>query len=118
MFFESPGFTFHLHIKKLIMKTCPHCNAEVEDNFELCWNCNYSFTDLQVVEFNELPHENREINCLRCGVKMRYSGEHKFHEGTRTGVFGNLFELFTNREKFELYICPRCGKVEFFTPAN
>lgn len=49
---------------------------------------------------------------------MHYSGEYKFHEGTRTGMFGNLFELLTNREKFELYICPRCGKVEFFTPAN
>ena len=115
---SQPDFQFTIIQKKSIMKTCPHCHSEVEDNFDLCWNCNYSFTDLQVVEINEVPHENREINCLRCHVKMHYSGEYKFHEGTRTGMFGNLFELLTNREKFELYICPRCGKVEFFTTGN
>lgn len=26
------------------MKNCPNCNSEVEDNFNICWNCNYSFT--------------------------------------------------------------------------
>lgn len=30
-----------------------------------------------------------------------------------TGVLGNLFELFQNREAFDLYVCPKCGKVEF-----
>ena len=102
----------------MTMKTCPHCNAEVEDNFDLCWNCNYSFTEKKIIEINDLALGSREINCLRCDVKMLYSGEYKFHEGTRTGVFGNLFELFTNRERFELYICPKCGKVEFFTPGT
>lgn len=70
------------------MKNCPKCNSEVEDNFKLCWNCNYSFTEKQIVEIEEF----------------------------KTGVFGNIFELFVNRESFDLYICPKCGKVEFFTP--
>jgi hypothetical protein len=59
---------------------------------------------------------SREINYLRCNVEMLFSGEYRFHEGTRTGMMGNLFEIFVNREKFELYICPKCGKVEFFSP--
>ena len=35
-----------------------------------------------------------------------------------TGLFGNLFELFQNRESFDLYVCPKCGKVEFFIPLD
>ena len=31
-------------------------------------------------------------------------------------LFGNIFEAFTHRESFDLFICPKCGKVEFFTP--
>lgn len=98
------------------MKNCPNCNSEVEDNFELCWNCNYSFTENQILDIKDLTLGSREVNCLRCDIKMIYSGEYKFHEGARTGVLGNIFEIFINREKFDLYICPKCGKVEFFTP--
>lgn len=29
---------------------------------------------------------------------------------------GNIFEIFLNRESFDLYLCPKCGKVEFFSP--
>jgi len=134
------------------MKTCPNCKSEVEDNFELCWNCQYSFTDAQVLADNEFkvvcPSCNAEIDanlnfcpyckqdlsaisvvanhdisdpvaqidCLRCKVPMSYNGNVRFHEGTRMGAFGDLFELFTNRESFDLYFCPKCGKVEFFLP--
>ena len=68
------------------MKICPKCHEEVEDSFEICWNCNYSFPDN--------------------------------NEGMNTGVLGNLFELFQNREAFDLYVCPKCGKVEFFVPLD
>ena len=100
------------------MKNCPNCDAELEDNFELCWNCNYSLTEGRVIEINELPCGTRELNCLRCDVSMLFSGNFRFHEGSRIGALGNLFELFVNRETFDLYICPKCGKVEFFTPLD
>ena len=58
------------------------------------------------------------IDCLRCQVKMAYSGKYEFHEGMNTGVLGNLFELFQIREAFDLYVCPKCGKVEFFVPLD
>ena len=92
------------------MKICPKCHEEVEDSFEICWNCNYSFPDDKILDLS--------IDCLRCQVKMIYSGKYEFHEGMNTGVFGNLFELFQNREAFDLYVCPKCGKVEFFVPLN
>ena len=100
------------------MKNCQNCNSEVEDNFDLCWNCNFSFTDNKVIVLEDAMIEisEKEIDCLRCKVPLVYSGNFKFHEGTRVGVLGNLFEAFTNRESFDLYICPKCGKVEFYTP--
>ena len=60
------------------MKTCPNCNSEVEDNFEICWNCQYSFTNKSVIEENEIEDKTRiihkEIDCLRCHVPMQYQG--------------------------------------------
>lgn len=99
------------------MKNCPKCNADVDDNFDVCWQCNYSFSENKVVEFEEDTVKKKKINCLRCtDTPMIYSGEFRFHEGARLGVFGSLFEAFVNREGFDLYICPKCGKIEFYSP--
>ena len=100
------------------MKNCPNCNSEVDDHFELCWKCNYSIPDKRVITFQE-PTEHKtekEINCLRCQIPMESSGKFKFLEGNRIGFLGNIFELLQNRESFDLYHCPECGKVEFFIP--
>lgn len=133
----------------LKMKTCPNCNSEVNDDFELCWNCQYSFSEKRIVqneEFSEVcPNCHIEINspynfcpncryrlryksdssdsqdgalnleCLRCKVPMIFKGTSKFHEG---GPIQNFFEVVNNRELFDLYFCPNCGKVEFFLPLN
>lgn len=56
----------------------------------------------------------KEIPCALCRVPLQYAGTKRFHEGTRWGVLGELGELFVNKEKFDVYFCPRCGKVEFF----
>ena len=57
---------------------------------------------------------SREIRCLRCQIPLTYAGTKKFHEGTRWGLMGDLGELFVNKENFDVYHCPHCGKVEFF----
>jgi Zn finger protein HypA/HybF involved in hydrogenase expression len=98
------------------MKQCPNCKEEIEDGFEICWNCNYSLTDKKKLEFTDQKEDGRQLDCLRCCVPMKFSGIYKFHEGSNPGIFGNLFELMMNRESFDLYVCPKCGKVEFFTP--
>ena len=58
------------------------------------------------------------LNCLRCGTQLTFLGERDFHEGTRGWGFflGDLGELFTAREKMELYVCEACGHMEFFLP--
>ena len=45
---------------------------------------------------------------------MVYDGNRKFHEGARWGVLGDLGELFVNKEGYMVYVCPNCGKAEFF----
>ena len=99
------------------MKNCPNCHEEMEDNFDVCWNCNFSISEDKVIEFESGSEPKRKINCLRCTeVQMIPSGVYNFHEGTNFGIFGNLMEMINNRESFDLYICPKCGKVEFFSP--
>ena len=104
---------------ELAMKICPNCKAEVENNFELCWNCNYSFSENKILEIKDIELSGgKELNCLRCDTSMLFSGNFKFHEGARSGVLGAIGEMFVNRESFDLYLCPKCGKVEFFTPTT
>ena len=100
------------------MKNCPNCKAEIEDNFGLCWNCNYSLTEQKVIDIDDLTVNKKQIDCLRCKVQLVFTGEYKFHEGPKLGIMGNIFEAFVNREAFDLYICPKCGIVEFFAPLN
>ena len=94
------------------MKNCPNCKSEVEDNFNLCWNCNYSFSENKVVEFEDVDDKQsvKEIDCLRCKVPLAFSGNFKFHEGTRFGIFGNLFEALTNRESFDFVYLSKIWK--------
>jgi Zn finger protein HypA/HybF involved in hydrogenase expression len=100
------------------MKNCPNCHSDVEISFELCWNCNYSFTENKIIDIKDVTKGSREIDCLRCNIPLLFSGQFKFHEGARVGVLGSLFEVFLNREKFDLYMCPKCGKVEFYSPLD
>lgn len=46
---------------------------------------------------------------------MKYAGIRKFHEGAKLGFWlGDLGELFIKREHYDTYICPNCGKLEFY----
>ena len=56
------------------------------------------------------------MHCPRCESPLQYVGTKKFHEGSRGWGFwlGDLGELFINRQHFDVYVCPRCGRVELF----
>ena len=56
------------------------------------------------------------MTCPRCDTELSYVGTKKFHEGSRGWGFwlGDLGELFTHREHFDVYVCQRCGRVELF----
>ncbi|WP_029902176.1 hypothetical protein [Prevotella sp. 10(H)] len=98
------------------MNKCPNCDRELTDNLGVCGYCNYSLHEGRVIRYDEMYAEKNELKCLRCNVKLFLSGNYKFHEGMRVGFLGNIFESVGNKESFDLYVCPKCGKVEFFIP--
>ncbi len=57
---------------------------------------------------------NDPIVCTRCELPLEFVGTRDFHEGTRWGALGELGELFVNKQSFDVFVCPRCGRVELF----
>ena len=52
--------------------------------------------------------------CPRCEAPTEYAGTKTFAEERGRGVFGGFGELFADRSHFDVYVCQRCGRVEFF----
>jgi hypothetical protein len=96
-------------------KVCGETNDEKD--FALCWKCSspMDLTDHQAARLREKRSASC-LSCPRCETGMRYAGLKKFHEGTRGWGFwlSDLGELFVGREAYDVYVCPRCGKVELF----
>jgi hypothetical protein len=105
--------------------------VNLDDVFGVCWNCGTSKDGVEDPNFrkadDDIPPEEGSkpvaaakkaepdpITCPRCNRKLDYVGTKAFHEGSRWGVLGDLGELFVNKEKFDVYCCGRCGRVEFF----
>ena len=107
------------------MWTCRKCNESGEDGFDVCWKCGTSREGIEDPAFrtDPTPTETESapvtklvnpISCPRCNKALEYVGRKRFHEGTNWGFFGEVGELFVKREHFDVYVCPRCGRVEFF----
>ncbi len=58
--------------------------------------------------------EQNPMVCSRCETPLKFAGTKQFHEGQRWGALGDFGELFVKKEKFDVYVCPRCGRVELF----
>lgn len=103
---------------------CASCGEVIDFGFETCWNCGAqqdgSSPSVAVV-VDDLPAvddaiQPRTLDCLRCQSPMLAVGRKKLHDGPPVQglLLGNLGELFTNREIFDVYSCTGCGKVELF----
>ena len=57
-------------------------------------------------ELSKLP--DSEIECLRCGERMKDVGALQFHKA------GLAVADLIHRMKFEARVCPKCGKTELF----
>jgi DNA-directed RNA polymerase subunit RPC12/RpoP len=99
------------------MKNCPNCKQEVSDEFHMCWNCSYDFLTKKVSGFikNESSSAKREINCLRCSAEMTFKRNAAFQHTKIEGVDEDLHPMFNSDNNFDIYNCPKCGKLEFFT---
>jgi hypothetical protein len=62
-----------------------------------------------------MPQPAEVTRCPNCRLALEFLGTKKLHEGTRAwDFFGGIWELLKNREKYDVYVCPRCGRLEFF----
>ena len=57
-----------------------------------------------------------QLSCLRCGAWMRFIKCEKFQLGQTGWVLGDLPNLFAGAMEIEIYVCPKCGKIELFQP--
>ena len=58
----------------------------------------------------------KQMECLRCGASMQCLGREKFQLGEAGILLGDLPHLFAGALELEVYACPVCGKVEFYSP--
>ena len=61
-----------------------------------------------------MSNQLNPMSCPRCDEPLTYVGTKSFHEGRRWGLLGEIGELFVNKERFDVYVCGRCGRVELF----
>lgn len=55
------------------------------------------------------------INCLRCHVPMESLGGQKIQLGKTGWLLGDLPNLLAGAMDVDIFQCPRCGKLEFFS---
>jgi hypothetical protein len=98
--------------------TCRKCRETVEDTFDACWNCGTSRDGSEdpILGHAVAPGDRSggPLRCLRCDTVIEHLGTKRFHEGTNWGLFGEVGEWFVKRQQFDVYACPRCGRVELF----
>lgn len=98
-------------------KECLVCGEVNDLPFWACRNCAtpLNITKEEAERLKKKP-DITPINCLRCNTQMTYAGLKRFHEGPTAWGFwlGDLGELFTKREYYDVYLCKSCGKIELF----
>jgi len=58
----------------------------------------------------------RKLSCLRCKTSMKFIRQEKIQLG-QTGLFlGDWPNIMAGALAVEIWLCPKCGKIEFFHP--
>lgn len=61
---------------------------------------------------------NKKLNCLRCKGEMQYASTENLQLGKTGWLMGDLPNLIAGALTVDIYTCPRCGKIEFFSSAE
>lgn len=107
------------------MWKCLNCSEDVPDNLSVCWNCETEKPGIapgapavgknDESEFKQfLSEKHRAKNCVRCDSQLNFAGTKAFREGTNWGILGDFGEFFERHLSLEMYVCPKCLRVEFF----
>lgn len=57
----------------------------------------------------------KQINCLRCKTPMDFASREKIQLGQTSWVLKDLPNLFAGAMEVNIYICPKCKKIELFS---
>lgn len=98
------------------MWNCKVCGSVVEDDsWDQCWKCSSSRNMSGAEVRGRKMNLERGLSCLRCEAVMTYAGTRQFRDRGEVGGFlGGISDFFEERETFDVYYCPKCGKVEFY----
>jgi len=66
------------------------------------------------MERRRLNEKYKDKNCVQCQTLLEYLGLRRLHEGPRLGAIGDFGELLESTLAVEVYLCPRCHRLEFF----
>ena len=58
------------------------------------------------------------MKCLRCGEDMQYLSRERLQLGKTGWVLGDLPNLLSGALEVQIYVCPKCRKLEFFLAEN
>lgn len=56
------------------------------------------------------------MKCLRCNTEMKFLVQEKIQLGQTGWILGDVSNLLAGALDVEIYVCPECRKLEFFTP--
>lgn len=109
------------------MWKCLKCSEEVNEELDVCWNCEADRRGVLPKGASSTKRDNRDAElkrflnkkhgpkkCSACQCALKFVGSREFHEGANWGMLGDLGELFVARTSLEMYACPTCLRVEFF----
>ena len=99
-----------------------NCNEKVEEQFEVCWNCQHdrsgslpsTFSDLDIGDRAEkaaLSEKWRDKHCATCNKVLTFLGAKRVLE--ESGTIVDLFEPDVYSVLYK-YQCSACGRVEYF----
>lgn len=56
----------------------------------------------------------RNYTCPRCNEEMQYLSRERIQLGKTGWVLGDLPNLLSGALEVEIYVCPKCRKLEFY----
>ena len=60
----------------------------------------------------------KELRCLRCDCAMNFLMREKIQLGEASPWLGQRSNIIAGALEAEIYVCPRCGKLELFRPGG
>jgi hypothetical protein len=94
---------------------CPNCRHALEPQFDECWDCGYVRGSGGDETLREPTPGSDPITCVTCMLGLDFIGTKQFHVGPRGPfVLGEMGEFLIDRDRFDVYECPRCGRIELF----